>query len=221
MNTPAPSAPRPFWKSPLFVITAVILGTAGITAAGTAYWLKHNLYASKFSPVTLSGGEKDEFKTKLVAMSVAGGKPAEAPAADAAQATDDPKRTLTLSEREINAFLAEQGLGETVKVELGEGKGTATAIVPIEKDALLFAGKTLRIQCAFKANMTAEKKLALSISDLSVGGISLPNAWIGNLKGMNLFQDTDLSSEPSVKGLVAGVQDFNISGGNIKVKLND
>ncbi|MBL9116147.1 MAG: hypothetical protein JNJ83_14160 [Verrucomicrobiaceae bacterium] len=218
MNPPsiAPSVVRPFWKRPFFVVAAIVLGTAGITAAASVWWVKHNFYASTLNPVALSNSEKEALDSKLVAMSAAG----QAEATPQVPPTD-PKKTLQLSEREINAFLADQGLGEQVKVELGNGSGVATAIVPIEKDAPMFGGKTLRIQCAFNARMDAEKKLAFSISDISVGGISLPNAWLGNIKGLNLFQNADISSDPAVKGFVAGVKDFAISGGALRVVLND
>lgn len=217
----ASSAPRSFWKSPLFIVACIVLGTAGLAAAGTAWWIKRNFYASSLQPVTLSATEKSELDGKLVAMSVAAEKTPEQTAEEQLKAAAEAKRTLTLSEREINAFLADQGLGEQVKVELGEGSGTATAIVPIEKDAPMFGGKTLRIQCAFKANMDDQKKLAFSISDLSVGGISLPNAWLGNLKGMNLFQNADVGSDPAVKSFVAGIRDFSISAGSLRVILNE
>jgi hypothetical protein len=219
MNMNPSSSPvvvaRPFWKRHVFVVAAIVLGTAGITAAASVWWVKHNFYASTLHPVALNAGEKAELDSKLTAMSAAG--QAEAPALPAS----DPRKTLELSEREINAFLADQGLGEQVKVELGNGTGTATAIVPIEKEAPMFGGKTLRIQCAFNARMDDHNKLAFSITDLSVGGISLPNAWLGNLKGMNLFQNADVSNDPAVQGFLAGVKDFAISGGALRVVLND
>lgn len=219
MNTP--TSPVSFWKRPAFVILAVMIGTAGIAAAGTAWWVKHNFYASALSPVTLTAGEKAELDSKLAAMSAAAEKTPAQIAAEQQAARELEKRTLTLSEREINAFLAQQGLGEQIKVHLGDGSGSAEAIVPIEPDAPVLGGKTLRIRCAFKAAMNADKKLAFSISDISVSGVPLPNAWLGNIKGLNLLENADLGTDPAVQSFVAGIRDFRIADGMLRVVLNE
>jgi len=220
MNTK--STPRPFWKRPAVVILAIVLGTAGIAAAGTAWWVKHNFYASALDPVKLSSNEREVLESKLAALNAAGAeKTPEELAAEKQAAAELEKRTLTLSEREINAFLAEQGLGEQIKVHLGEGTGSAEAIVPVEPDAPLLGGKTLRIKCAFKAAMGSDQKLAFSIADISVSGVPLPNAWLGNIKGLNLFENADLNADPAVKGFLAGIRDFSISGGTLRLVLNE
>lgn len=220
MNTT--TTPRPFWKRPAVVIVAVILGTAGIAAAGTAWWVKHNFYASALDPVKLSVAERDVLESKLAALNEAGAeKSPEQVAAEKQAAAELEKRTLTLSEREINAFLAEQGLGEQIKVHLGNGTGSAEAIVPIEPDAPLLGGKTLRIKCAFNAAMDGSQKLAFSISDISVSGVPLPNAWLGNIKGLNLFENADINADPAVKGFLAGIRDFRIADGALRLVLNE
>ena len=218
MQTNPSPAKKSFWTRPLFIVPAVLLGLTGAVAAGGALWYDYNFHASKFLPISLTGGEKAELDTKLVAMSVAAER--EAPAT-APVNPEEAKRTLTLSDREINAFLAAQGLGEQLKVELGTDGGSATFILPVEQDAPVLAGKTLRIKCDFKAAMDPNKKLAFSISDLSVGGVPMPNAWLGGLKGLNLLNNADLSSEPAVSQFVAGIKDLSIAGGALKVILNE
>jgi hypothetical protein len=220
MNTSTTS--RPFWKRPAVVVTALILGTAGIAAAGTAWWVKHNFYAAALDPVKLSMAEREVLETKLAALNEAGvEKTPEQVEAEKQAAQELERRTLSLSEREINAFLAEQGLGEQVKVHLGNGTGSAEAIVPIEPDAPLLGGKTLRIKCAFNAKMDANQKLAFSIADISVSGVPLPNAWLGNIKGLNLFENAELNADPAVQGFLAGIRDFRIADGALRLVLNE
>lgn len=219
MNTPSTS--KPFWKRPAFVIFAVILGTAGIAVAGTAWWVKHNFYASALNPVTLTAPEQTVLDGKLAAVRAAAEKTPAQIEAERQAAAELEKRTLSLSEREINAFLAQQGLGEQLKVHLGDGAGSAEAIVPIEPDAPVLGGKTLRIKCSFKAAMNADKKLAFSISDISVSGVPLPNAWLGNIKGLNLLENTDINADPAVQAFAAGIRDFSISDGTLRVVLNE
>lgn len=113
---PAPAVPSPVqvplrssWKKKLLVTTGIVLGTAGIAAASTAWWVKHNIYASQFQPVALSQTEQAGLDSKLKVLSQNG--------APAAVDPEVAKRTMTISEKEINAFLAQQGLGEQVKVD--------------------------------------------------------------------------------------------------------
>lgn len=209
-----PPVPRSSWKKKALVMSAVILGSAGIAAAGTAWWVKHNIYASALKPVALTQTEQADLNSKLQVLGQ------QAPTA----APVDPeiaKRTLTISEREINAFLSEQGLGEQVKVEFTQGGAAATVLVPVEKDTPLIGGTTLRLRFAFGAKMDSSKHFAFSLNDISVGGVPMPNAWLGNLKGLNLLAESPLQSDPAVKGFLAGIRDFKIDSGVMRIVLNE
>ena len=205
--------PRSSWKKKLLVTSGIVLCSAGIAAAGTAWWVKHNIYASALQPVALTQAEQSNLDGKLKTLS---NSPGAAPV--------DPeiaKRTLVISDKEINAFLAQQGLGEQVKVDLTEGGAAATLLIPMDKDIAFVGGTTLRIRLGFGAKMDADKHFAFSISDVSVGGIPLPNDWLGKIKGSNLLADSQLESDPTVKGFLAGIRDFKIQAGSLKVVLNE
>lgn len=210
-----PVVARSSWKKKALVVTAVVLGSAGIAAAGTALWVKHNIYASALKPVALTQTEQADLQGKLHLLEQQ---------ATAAAVPVDPevaKRTLTISEREINAFLSEQGLGEQVKVEFTKGGAAATVLVPIDKDAPMLGGTTLRLRFAFGAQIDSGKQMAFSLNDISVGGVPVPNAWLGNLKGLNLLADSPLHSDPAVKGFLAGIRDFKIENGVMRIVLNE
>ncbi|MDB6074320.1 MAG: hypothetical protein JWO89_1960 [Verrucomicrobiaceae bacterium] len=204
---------RSSWKKKLLVTTGIVLGTAGIAAASTAWWVKHNIYASQFQPVALNQAEQEGLDNKLKVL----GQNSTALPVDPEVA----KRTMTISEKEINAFFAQQGLGEQVKVELTEGAAAAVIVMPVDRDAPLIGGTTLRIRVAFGAKMDKDKHLALSLSDVHVGGVPLPNAWLGNLKGLNLLSDSPMQSDPAVKGFLEGIRDFKIQRGSMQIVLNE
>ena len=211
--SPAQVPSRGSWKKKFLVTTGIVLGTASIAAASTAWWVKHNIYASALQPVALTQAEQTDLQGKLKTLGQGG-----------AAAPVDPevaKRTMTINEKEINAFLAQQGLGEQVKVELTDGAASATVLVPMDKEVPLVGGTTLRIRVACGAHMDSAKHLAFSISDVTVGGLPLPNAWLGNLKGLNLLADSPLQSDPAVKGFLAGIRDFKIERGSLQVVLNE
>lgn len=216
---PAPAAlppatfPQSSWKKKLLLTTTIVLCSAGIAAAGTAWWVKHNIYANAMQPVALSQAEQASLDSKLKAL----GQNGSAPPVDPEVA----KRTMTISEKEINAFLAQQGLGEQLKVELSDGSAAATVLAPIEKEVPLIGGTTLRIHVGFGARMDDSKHLAFSITDVTLGGVPLPNAWLGNLKGLNLLADSPLQTDPAVKGFLAGIRDFKIERGTMRIVLNE
>lgn len=208
-------APRSSWKKKALIITGIVFGTATLTIAGTAWWVKRNIYASPFSPVALSATEQSALDQKLEALKQSG-------AAEAAPVDPEvAKRTLTITDREINAFLEQQGLGEQVKVSLHNGGGTATFLLPMSSDGVPGSGPTLRISVSLGAKMDQNKKFALSISDVSVGGVPLPNAWLGNMKGLNMLADAPISDDPALKAFAAGIRDFSIRSGQLSVVLNE
>lgn len=213
---PVPSAasiaPRSSWKKKTLIACGIILGTATIAVAGSAWFVKRNVFASALSPVVLSTSEQSTLNDKLAVLK----QNAEAPADPSLQ-----KRTLNLSDREINAFLEQNGVGEQIKVALNDGGATATMLLPMGEDAEVGKGVTLRLSVSIGARMDANKRFTLSIKDVSVAGLSLPNAWLGSIKGLNLLESGTVTDDPAVKAFVAGIRDFTIKAGQLTVILNE
>lgn len=189
-----------------------MLGTCAIAAASAAFWYQYNLHASKFSPVQLTATEQQVVKDKL---NVLGGQPP-TPASD-------PSKTIVLNEREINGYLEAQGLGETVKVHITNGNVGATILAPVDKEVPLLGGHTVRLKIAFNTKLDESHRFALSLADVSVGGISLPNAWLGGVKGLNLLAEDQegTKASPLLKGFAAGIKDFQMRNGELRLVLND
>jgi hypothetical protein len=57
------------------------------------------------------------------------------------------------------------------------------------------------------------------MEDLSVGGISLPNAWLGDLKGVDLLAK-NLEKDPAIQRFLTGIQELDIHPGSLRVVLN-
>lgn len=211
-NTPAPvAAPvnppvvkrRFTWTKRLLVASCVLAGLG-------VFWYQYNLNASPFKPVQLSAAEQEAVQAKLATLE------------NMAPPTD-PAKTIVLNEREINGFLQSQGLGEQIKVNIHNGGVGAQFLLPVDETAPVFAGKTIRIKVAFNSHLDANRQLAFSLADVSVGGISLPNSWLGNLKGLNML-DTNRMGEGDAgffKSFAAGIKDFQLRNGELRVVLND
>lgn len=209
MNPP-PSPPHHWsFQKKLLVTTCVFLGIGGIGLASAAYWYQHNFNAARFKVVQLSPAEQQVLDSKVTAIH------AGSPAASA----NDPAKTLILSEREINGFLQEQGFGEIIKVKIGGGSLSAIALIPIDKDVLFVGGHTVRMKIALSPKLENNHHMALYLSDFTIGGISPPNAWLGGMKGINLFEEA--KNDSLMKGFSEGIKDLRIQDGEIQISLND
>ncbi len=221
-SAPPPHLPAPppvtSWKKPALLILAAILGCCALTAAGTAWWVKRNFYASALKPVQLSAAEQQAFENKLLLLEQVGETQLSTEKPDPA-ATGDP-REITLSDREINAFLAAQGVGDKIKVDFSSDRVSANFILPLDPDFPVFGGTTLRFKLALGALIDAAGKLVLKIDDVSVGGIPLPNAWLGDIKGLDLIA-TNLDSDPVVRRFVEGIREFQIQEDGLRLLLNE
>lgn len=219
-NSPAPVQQGSTRGSKLLVIVCVLFGLFGLTAASAAFWYQYNFHASPFKQVALTAGEQQTLNTK---MAVLAGNVHELPTPP----PSDPSKTIVLNEREINAWLQQQGFGDNFKFHIRKSGFGATILTPVDEDTPLlgafFAGHTVRVQVAFNTKLDENQHLALSLADLNIAGISIPNDWMGGIKGMNLLATNDGASEqsPFVKGFAAGIKDFQVRDGELRVILND
>ncbi|MFO1483094.1 MAG: hypothetical protein U1F71_06975 [Verrucomicrobiaceae bacterium] len=193
-------------KNPVLITLAVILGCAGIAAAAGGLWVKHTFYPSAITPVSLTAAEQAAFDNKLQTLN----NPA---------AAEEANRTLVINEREVNAYLAQQDLGENVQVKFGEGNVSAAIIFQAPEDFPIFPNQKIRLRFTFGTSLSAEHKLSLKLDDLSLGGISLPNSWIGDIKGVDLVAE-NVESDPALQKFLAGIQSLDIHDGSLRLVLN-
>ena len=204
------------WKKPVLIFTGIVLSCCLLTAVGTVWWVKHNIYASPLHPVQLSQTEKTALDAKLAKLELSEEVvPPEAPAK-----TDGDPRTISISSKEINAFLAGQGIGEQVKLDVTRNRIAANFLLPIDKDAPHFAGTTLRIRLALNALMNENGKLVVKVDDVSLGGIPLPNAWLGDIKGLDLIT-SNIGEDPAIERFAAGIKEFRLENGHVHIVLNE
>ncbi len=208
-ETAAPATPQARSKKKIILITlAVILGCAGIATATGALWVRHTFYPAPITPVSLTTGEQAALDSKLQTLS----DPSAIPA-------DEANRTVLINERELNAYLARQNLGENVQVRFGEGSVSAAIILTAPEDFPIFPNQKIRLRFTFGTSLTPEHKLSLKLDDLSLGGISLPNRWIGDIKGVDLVAE-NVESDPALQKFLAGIQSLSIHDGTMRLVLN-
>lgn len=202
-------------KKILLITLGVFTLGCGLAAATTAWWVKRNIYASPIQPVSLSVSEQQTLDAKLHVL-----ESTQTPATLPEVSPGEQERTLVITTREINAYLASQNLGETVKVDLGHDSIFATVLCPVPSDAglPLISGTTIRLSLALAARMGPDKKVALEVKDVRVGGVPMPNAWLGGIKGANLTDET-LHQDPALQQFLAGIQSLKITPDGLRVVL--
>jgi hypothetical protein len=242
MNASTPPVPpipaRSSGRQKVLVVLCVLVGIVGITASAATIWYYHNFRAAPFKPVDLTVAEQDTLNSKLAALQSGDlselepstPTPSPSPTVTPAPVPSDPAKTIVLSEREINGWLAsEPQWADKVKFHMKNDMVGATILLPIDPSVKYIGGKTVRIKVAFNTKLDEHHKLHFSLADLSVGGIpvrhdiSLPNAWLGDAKGVNLFADNGSGSfSPEfLQRFAAGIKDFKVSNGELRMVLND
>jgi len=135
----------------------------------------------------------------------------------------DDRRTLILTEREINGFLHHNtDLAERIHIVLGTNTITAKTITHFQPETPMVGGKTLRVNFTLGAYLDANGRFALEVRDISAGGVPVPNAWMGDIKNKNLI---DLGDNPEGSGILQkiaeGIADFKVENGQIRIRLNE
>jgi hypothetical protein len=192
----------------------------------TAWWVKHNLYASEFTPTELSAKEQQALKRKLALIDRASGQERKWRYDPDDALKPEPysevgaRREIGITERELNALLAnDREMAQRVAIDLSRDLVSVEMILPLEEDVPILGGKTLRINFGFILRYERGRP-ALILKGVSLGGIPLPNAWLGNLKGVDLVEEF---SEPGGFWdlFAAGVKDLKVEEGRLLVKLNE
>jgi len=180
----------------LVVLALVILLLLGL-------WWWHN---RPIQPVVLSQKEKEVVAEKVESI----------------QKPEDPKyekgtKEIVLTERELNGLLNENtSLGKSVSFELATNAIHARVETDLDPDLPLIGGKHLKARARFLVGKEPGKP-AFVLDDVTVWGVSLPNDWLGGLKGHDLLGETIGGKN----GKIAGVEEFRVETGKLVIRLKE
>lgn len=187
-------------KLPLIILA--VLGAGALAAGAALWWVNRPIQAT-----VLSTPEKAELEQKLAAVEQSPADPTYTPG----------EKEIALTERELNGLLHENTpFGDQLKLELASGAVHARISALIPEDSPFLAGKKLKGRARFLIE-DATGAPALILEDLTIWGISLPNAWLGDLKGENML-GTLLSSGSTG---IAGLENIRVENRSLIIKLAD
>jgi len=205
----------------------IMLITVIISVIATVFVINYYLFPKQLEPVELSQREESKLNQKLKRFGL--------PTLSSTSASDDSnpnaltpepysevgaKREITFSEKELNAMLAKNtDLAEKAAIDLADNLASVKMIIPLDPDFPILGGKTL------KANAGAELAYAngrpiVILKGVSVWGVPIPNAWLGNLKNVDLVKEFG-GDEGFWKSFSDGVENIKVEEGQLKIKLKE
>jgi hypothetical protein len=206
----------------------VIAATAGITA----WWVKRSLDPRPIEPVVLTDQESTALDAKLELVRTSTDEtPAEPPPSISGdeiilsttptpEELDDDfvRKPLVFSERELNALISRNtDLADRVQILLRKDRIQLKGNFPVPEDAPFFGGRTIRINLLNRVELV-DGQLHVRLENVALGGVPIPNAWIGDLKGKDLA--VELFADPAfARGLSEGVEQFQVEDGQLTILL--
>jgi plasmid maintenance system antidote protein VapI len=206
------------------IVAAVMLGTALLTI----WVVRTYIYPSEFEPVRLSAKEQRVLDTKLERLESFGSTPRARPAPNRAKAELEPEphvetdasREISLTEREINALIASNtDLAPRAAIDLSKNLASAKLLIPMDPDFPMFGGRTLRVNAGVELAFANDRPV-VALRGISIMGVPIPNAWLGNLKNVDLVEQFG-TDEGFWKTFAAGVEQIEVEEGRLKIKLRE
>ena len=221
-----------------FKIFMIVLVTFIVTVGLTLLAVKYYLFPSEFKPVNLSEQEEQLLNQKLERLDSMQyltrkqrrdrGADTEAPGKATDNSVLEPEpyseegadRTITLSERELNALLAKNtDLARKLAIDLSNDLVSAKLLVPVDEDFPIMGGQILKVRAGVELAYQNERAVVI-LKGVSVMGVPIPNAWLGGLKNIDLVEQYGADAG-FWKSLSDGVQNIRIADGSVQIELKE
>ncbi|HDS15168.1 MAG TPA: arginine N-succinyltransferase [Proteobacteria bacterium] len=207
------------------VFCAVLL--SGALLLGAARWL---FFPREFRPVHLSTQEEKTLQGKMENLEKrgpgisGGGEALSSPVAETPRpqphSEAGSRREIVLSEREVNALLARSPeLARKLVLDFSDDLASADLILPLASDLPLLGGRTIRARAGLELRFEHGRPL-VALRGVSLWGVPLPAAWLGNLKNVDLVE-TFGAGEGFWKSFAAGVEEIKVSDGKLRLRLKE
>lgn len=215
---PVPAKKSSFWK-----ITGLILLTVILSVVITFSLVVFVFTPDEFEPVTLDKKEEQVLDRKLNRLGSAI-KPEQKN--DQQRLTPEPyseegaNRVVTLNERELNALLVNNTeKAQRLAIDLSDDLASLKVLVPLDPEFPLLGGRTLKITAGMEMRL-AEGRPAMILKGVSLWGVPLPNAWLGNMKNIDLVEEFG-DEKGFWKAFADGVEEIAVREGKLRIKLKE
>ena len=198
----------------------IIVITMAVTLA-IGYWAVTSwLFPTVFKPVVLNQDQQQTLDRKIKLLggsSQSGEKGAIEPEAYSEVGAS---REVEFSERELNALLAKNTeLANKLAIDLSSNLVSAKLLIDVDPDFPILGGKTIKVTGGMELRLVNSKPSAV-LKGISVWGVPLPNAWIGNIKNVDLVQEFG-EAGGFWQALNDGVEKIEVRDGRLLIQLKE
>ncbi len=198
----------------IIVITVTVTLVVGYWAVTT--WL----FPTEFKPVVLNQEQQQTLDRKIKLLG-GSSQPGEKEAIEPeAYSEVGASREIEFSERELNALLANNTeLANKLAIDLSDNLVSAKLLVDVDPDFPVLGGKTIKVTGGMELRLVDSKPSAV-LKGISVWGVPLPNAWIGNMKNVDLVQEFG-EAGGFWQALNEGVRKIDVRDGKLLIQLKE
>ena len=194
-------APARKGKPSCLLVAGIALLLIVLLAVGGYFW-----YNRPIKPVELSNKESQALEQKIDRMETAPGEPD----------YEAGSKEIIITERELNGLLNENtDLGDKLTFTLATDEVHARLETDLDEDLPVVGGKKLKAKARFLVK-TTDGQPSLILEDLTVWGVSLPNDWLGGMKGKDLLSEIFGSG-----GSLSGIKEIRVERGQLVIRLAD
>ena len=185
------------------------------------YWAVTTwLFPSEFKPVVLNQEQQRTLDRKIKAL-VGSSRSNEGEAIEPeAYSEVGASREVVFSERELNALLAKNtDLANKLAIDLSDDLVSAKLLVDVDPDFPILGGQTIKVTGGLELRVI-ENRPSARLKGISVWGVPLPNAWLNNMKNVDLVQEFGKAGG-FWQAINEGVEKIEVSDGRLLVKLKE
>jgi len=205
------------WRTFGIVIITILV------TIGVGYWVINSyLFPSSFNSIQLNKKEQKVLDTKIRVLTnqAQPNKTTTAALQPEAYNETNADRNVYFTERELNALLANStDLSNKLAIDLSGDLASAKLLIDLDPDFPFIGGKTLKVTAGMELRFFNGKPVAI-LKGVSVWGVPLPNAWLGNMKNIDLIKELG-DSNGFWHGLSEGIEIIEITEGNLHIKLRE
>jgi hypothetical protein len=204
-------------------VLALIAVVAMIASVISVWVIQKFLLPDAFKPVVLSvkeekilNGKMEQLETMTEKHQPENGKVVLEPE----RYQEDPAmRTIIFSEKELNALLAKNtDLAQKLAIDLSDGMASARLLLPLDEEFPVLGGKILRVTAGLGIDFSNEKPVVV-LKGVSVWGVPIPNAWLGNMKNVDFVKEFG-GDTGFWKSFAEGIDKIEVKEKSLLIRLN-
>ena len=167
----------------------IIVITMALTLAFGYWGVTTWLFPTEFKPVVLNQQQQQTLDQKIKLLGGSSRSSAKEAIEPEAYSEVGASREVEFSERELNALLANNTeLANKLAIDLSDNLVSARLLVDVDPDFPVLGGRTIKVTGGMELRLVDSRPSAV-LKGISVWGVPLPNAWLGNTKNVDLVQE--------------------------------